>query len=98
AESKIFSKGRLLYGLNWAKQHVRREDRVLVVEGYFDVVRLTSAGVECVAAPLGTALTERQAELLAKYTRNVFLLYDSDDAGQKATFRSGLALLQLGAS
>jgi DNA primase len=98
AESTIFSKGRLLYGLNWAKQHVRREDRVLVVEGYFDVLRLMSAGLECVVAPLGTALTERQAELLTKYTRNVFLLYDSDDAGQKATFRSGLALLQLGAS
>ena len=97
AESTIFSKGRLLYGLNWAKQHVRREDRVLVVEGYFDVVRLVSAGLEAVVAPLGTALTERQAELLSKYTKNVFLLYDSDDAGQKATFRSGLALLRLGA-
>ena len=98
AESTIFSKGRLLYGLNWAKQHVRREDRVLIVEGYFDVVRLVSAGIEPVVAPLGTALTERQAELLTKYTKNVFLLYDSDEAGQKATFRSGLALLQLGAS
>lgn len=94
AESPVFSKGRLLYGLNWAKQHVRREDRVLVVEGYFDVVRLASAGVEPVVAPLGTALTEAQAELLTKYTRNVFLLYDSDDAGQKAAFRSGLELLR----
>ena len=98
AESPVFSKGRLLYGLNWAKQHVRREDRVLIVEGYFDVVRLASAGVEPVVAPLGTALTESQAELLTKYTRNVFLLYDSDDAGQKATFRSGLELLRRGAS
>jgi len=97
-ESALFSKGKLLYGLNWAKQHVRREDRVLVVEGYFDVVRLAVAGIETVVAPLGTALTERQAELLVKYTKNVFLLYDSDDAGQKATFRSGLELLRLGAA
>ncbi|HEX6965892.1 MAG TPA: DNA primase [Gemmatimonadaceae bacterium] len=96
AESKIFSKGRLLYGLNWAKATIRREDRVLIVEGYFDVVRLISAGIEAAVAPLGTALTEAQATLLRKYTKHVYLLYDSDAAGLKATFRAGDELLRHG--
>jgi len=98
SESEIFSKRRLLYGLNWAKQAIRRGDRVLLVEGYFDLIRLVLAGIDEVVAPLGTALTEAQASLLRKYTRNVFLLYDSDAAGQKATFRAGDELLRNGVS
>jgi DNA primase len=77
---------------------VRRDDQVLVVEGYFDVVRLMIAGVTTVVAPMGTALTDAQAAILAKLTKNVFLLYDSDKPGLKATFRSGDELLKLGAS
>lgn len=95
-ESDVFSKGRLLYGLHLAKQAIRKEERALVVEGYMDVMRLAGAGVEPVVAPLGTALTPEQSELLARLTNNVFLLYDSDDAGLKATFRAGLELLRLG--
>jgi len=98
AESTIFSKGRLLYGLNWARQAARRDERMLVVEGYFDVVRLIGAGVDSVVAPMGTALTEEQAKLIRRYTARVFLLYDSDKAGLKATFRSGDELLRQGAS
>jgi DNA primase len=98
AESTVYSKGRLLYGLNWAKHPIRKADRVLVVEGYLDAIRLASAGIEEAVAPLGTALTEQQAATLVKYTKNVFLLYDSDDAGLKATFRTGLELLRLGVS
>jgi DNA primase len=98
SESEIFSKRRLLYGLNWAKQGIRRADRVLLVEGYFDLIRLVLAGIDEVVAPLGTALTEAQASLLRKYTKNVFLLYDSDAAGQKATFRAGDELLRNGVS
>jgi DNA primase len=93
ADSPIFSKSRVLYGLNWAKHSIRREDRVVVVEGYFDAVRLWSAGLDPVVAPLGTALTEQQASMLARYTRTAFLLYDSDRAGLKATFRAGDELL-----
>ena len=96
AESATFSKGRLLYNLHGAKQHIRRDERVLVVEGYFDVVRLVDAGIESVVAPLGTALTDEQARLVARYTKNVFLLYDSDQAGLKATFRAGDELLRHG--
>jgi DNA primase len=95
-ESPIFSKGRLLYGLNWAKQAARRDERMLVVEGYFDVMRLMGAGVESVVAPMGTALTEDQAKLIRRYTDRVYLLYDSDKAGLKATFRSGDELLRQG--
>ncbi|HWL40702.1 MAG TPA: DNA primase [Gemmatimonadaceae bacterium] len=97
-ETPVFSKGKLLYGMNWAKNDVRREDQVLVAEGFFDVVRLVSAGVNTVVAPLGTALTDAQAALLRKLTKNVFLLYDSDKAGLKATFRSGDELLKQGVS
>ena len=96
AESEIFAKRRLLYGLNWAKQAIRKVERVLLVEGYFDLIRLVLAGVDEVVAPLGTALTEAQGSLLRKYTKNVFLLYDSDVAGQKATFRAGDELLRNG--
>jgi DNA primase len=98
SESEIFSKRRLLYGLSWAKQAIRRADRLLVVEGYFDVIRLVLAGIDEVVAPLGTAMTEAQAALIRKYTKNVFLLYDSDTAGQKATFRAGDELLRNGVS
>lgn len=96
AESPVFVKGGTLYGLNWAKHAMRRDDRVLVVEGYFDCVRLVAAGIESVVAPLGTAMTEAQAELIRRTTSNVFLLYDSDQAGLKATFRAGDVLLRQG--
>ncbi len=95
-ESPVFSKGKTLYGLNWAKNDIRREDQVLVVEGYFDVVRLMAAGATTVVAAMGTALTDAQAAALRKLTKNVFLLYDSDKAGLQATFRSGDELLRQG--
>jgi DNA primase len=98
ADSPTFTKGRLLYGLNWARHAIRRDERLLLVEGYFDVVRLVLAGIESVVAPLGTALTEEQASMIARQTKNVFLLYDSDTAGQKATFRAGDLLLTQGVS
>ena len=98
SESPLFSKGKLLYGLNWAKQAARRDERMLVVEGYFDAMRLIGAGIESVVAPMGTALTEDQAKLIRRYTERVYLLYDSDKAGLKATFRSGDELLRQGAS
>lgn len=96
AESPVFVKGATLYGLNWARNALRRDDRALLVEGYFDCIRLVAAGVESTVAPLGTALTEPQAELIRKYTKTVFLLYDSDKAGLKATFRAGDILLRQG--
>lgn len=92
-ESVVFQKRKTLYNMHTAKQAMRRAGRAIVVEGYFDAIRLALAGVEEVVAPLGTALTDEQAQLLVRYAPEVFLLYDSDEAGQKATFRSGLELL-----
>jgi DNA primase len=88
-ETPVFSKSRTLYALGWCKNDIRKADRVFVVEGYMDAIRLMLAGIDTVIAPLGTALTESQAAMLVRYTRNVYLLYDSDQAGLKATFRSG---------
>ena len=93
-ETPIFHKGRSLYNLHWARNAIRREEDVLVVEGYFDVLRLVRAGLEHVVAPLGTALTGDQADLLKRYTKTVTLLYDSDPAGLRATFRAGDELLR----
>jgi DNA primase len=69
---------------------------VILVEGYFDVLRLVLAGVEHVVAPLGTALTPDQAALLKRFTPSATLLYDSDQPGLRATFRSGDELLRHG--
>jgi DNA primase len=96
SESPVFAKRALLYGYNWAKLAIRRDGRVLLVEGYFDLLRLVAAGIDAVVAPLGTALTQEQATLLARQTKQVFLGYDSDSAGLKATFRAGDELLRHG--
>ena len=95
-ETEIFHKGRQLYNLHQAKGPIRKEESVILVEGYFDVLRLVLAGVEHVVAPLGTALTPDQAALLKRFTPAATLLYDSDQPGLRATFRSGDELLKHG--
>lgn len=95
-ETPIYHKGQTLYGLSWARHAIRREDASLVVEGYMDVVSLAAHGFENVVAPLGTAMTPEQARLLGRYAKRVVLLFDSDPAGLKATFRAGDTLLEEG--
>lgn len=95
-ETPVYRKGEQLYGLSWSRNAIRRAEVALLVEGYMDYVSLASHGVENVVAGLGTALTEEQATLLARYTKRVVSLYDSDRAGLKATFRSGDELLRAG--
>lgn len=95
-ETRIFHKGSMLYNLHEAKQAIRREEEVILVEGYFDVIRLVLAGIEHVVAPLGTALTHDQAALLRRFSKSAVLLYDSDSAGLKATFRAGDECLRHG--
>lgn len=95
-ESEIFHKGKQLYNLHQARGPIRKEESVILVEGYFDVLRLVLAGVEHVVAPLGTALTPDQAALLKRYAPAATLLYDSDLPGLRATFRSGDELLRHG--
>ena len=93
-ENPIFHKGRQLYNLHQAKSAIRKEETVILVEGYFDVLRLVLAGIEHVVAPLGTALTPDQATLLRRFAPSAILLYDSDQAGLRATFRAGDELLR----
>ncbi len=88
-ETPIFHKGSMLYNLHQAKQAIRREEAAILVEGYFDVFRLVLAGVDHVVAPLGTGFTSDQAALLKRFAPTVTLLYDSDGAGLRATFRAG---------
>ena len=95
-ESPIFHKGKQLYNLDEAKTAIRKEESVILVEGYFDVFRLVLAGIDHVVAPLGTALTGDQAGLLRRFARAATLLYDSDQAGLRATFRAGDELLRHG--
>jgi len=95
-ENAIFHKGKQLYNLHQAKGAIRKEETVILVEGYFDVLRLLLAGIEHVVAPLGTALTPDQAVLLKRFAPAAILLYDSDQAGLRATFRAGDELLRHG--
>src|SRR3989454_343995 len=95
-DTPIFHKGKLLYNLHVAKHAMRKAERAILVEGYFDVLRLALAGLEEVVAPLGTGLTAEQAQLVSRYTSQVFVLYDSDEAGLRDTFRAGDELLRHG--
>lgn len=92
-ENLIYTKGRHLYGLNVAKKTNEKMKRILVVEGYMDVISPHQAGITNVVASLGTALTEQQGRLLRQYAEEVVLSYDSDSAGQKAIQR-GLEIMQ----
>jgi DNA primase len=86
-ETPIFSKGRLLYGLDRARKPIRTADQAVIVEGYLDVIALHQAGYENVVSPMGTALTEDQLRLLKRFTRRIVLALDPDTAGQKAVLR-----------
>lgn len=88
AETPLFHKGSNLYGLFQAKEAVRTADRIVVVEGYLDVVALSQAGISYAVATLGTALTPSQVRVLGRYAKNVIVLFDGDEAGRKAAARS----------
>ena len=86
-ENAVFQKKNNLYALNTTKQEIGREGNAILVEGYMDVISLYQSGVKNVAASLGTALTDNQAKLLKRYTGNVNLCYDADNAGINAALR-----------
>lgn len=98
AETERFHKSDLLYGLHQAKRAIRDAGRVLLVEGYFDVLGAVAAGVGGTVATMGTALTGRQAKLLARFVDEVVVGYDGDDAGEKAARRGLPILLRQGLS
>lgn len=85
-ETKIFDKSRNLYGLNFARSS--RKKNLIACEGYMDVISMHQAGFDNAVASLGTALTSAQASLMKRYTDEVLLLYDSDEAGRKAALRA----------
>jgi len=95
-ESPIYKKGDWLYGLESAKDAIRKKDQAIIVEGYFDQISLAINGFEETVASLGTAFTESQARLVARYTKRVFLIFDADTAGRKASFRALSVFLSSG--
>jgi DNA primase len=86
-QTALFDKSRTLYGLDLARQAIHREDRVVIVEGYMDVMQAHQAGFANVVAQMGTALTEPQLRQLQRYTRRLVLALDPDAAGIQATLR-----------
>ena len=95
-ESIIYDKSRELYGLYQAKRAISRLDQSIIVEGYLDVIAMHQVGIENVVATSGTALTESQIQLLRRFSRNVLVLFDGDEAGVKAALRSVDMLLAEG--
>lgn len=95
-ETPVFQKGKYLYGLHLAKQGIREEGRVVIVEGYLDVIAAHQYGVCNVVAALGTSLTRDQGRLLMRHTMDVLVAFDADPAGIKATIRSLDILQDLG--
>ncbi|HPZ08852.1 MAG TPA: DNA primase [Candidatus Eremiobacteraeota bacterium] len=92
-ETKIFNKGKNLYGLNLARRRENRASPLILTEGYMDLLSVSQSNMEGVVASLGTSLTEEQANLLRKFTDEVILAYDADTAGVSATGR-GIGLLE----
>ena len=87
SETPIYTKSKVLYGLNWAKNDIAKHDQVVVCEGYTDVIGFHRAGVARAVATCGTALTEEHVRLLKRYASKVVLAFDADAAGQGAAAR-----------
>lgn len=87
-ESQLYSKSRSLYGLYEARRAVQQADRVIVVEGYFDVIALWQAGFKETVASLGTSLTVEQLRLVRRLSENVLACFDADEAGRRASLRA----------
>ncbi|HSN67777.1 MAG TPA: DNA primase, partial [Thermoanaerobaculia bacterium] len=95
-ESDVFNKSRLLYNLHRGRDAMRRLDRAILVEGYFDCIALDNAGVDGVVASMGTSLTTGQAAMIRRLARRVIVAYDGDEAGRGATLRAAPILLSAG--
>ncbi|MEY3679172.1 MAG: hypothetical protein RI924_1313, partial [Bacteroidota bacterium] len=95
-ESEIYHKSNVLYGLSQAKKAIRDEDTCFLVEGYADVLSVHQAGIENVVASSGTSLTTEQIRLIGRFSQNVTILYDGDEAGIKASLRGLDMILEEG--
>jgi len=87
-DSSIYTKGYHVYGLHVSLPSIRKTDQAIIVEGYFDLLSMYQHGIKNVVATLGTALTLHQIKLLKRYTKNLIIIFDSDEAGAKAAMRS----------
>ncbi len=96
SDSALFHKGRSVFGLAAARDAINEERRVILVEGYLDVIALAQAGIRNVVAPLGTALTSDQIRLLRRFTDDFLVLFDADRAGIAAAARSFIAFAEVG--
>lgn len=95
-ESEIYHKSQVLYGLYFAKSGIIKEDKCYMVEGYTDVLAFHQAGIENVVSSSGTALTIQQVNLIKRFTQNITIIYDGDEAGIKASLRGIDIILQEG--
>lgn len=95
-ETMLFSKSRILYALNFAAPAIRKEGKVILLEGYMDVIGCHQAGVENCVAPLGTSFTPEHAKLLRRYTNQAAVVFDPDSAGIHAALRAALILVESG--
>src|SRR6185436_2775923 len=95
-ESEVYHKSKVLYGIYFAKNAIVQNDNCYLTEGYTDVISLHQAGIENVVASSGTALTTEQIRLIARYTKNITVLYDADPAGIKASLRGIYMILEEG--
>lgn len=87
-DTALYSKSDILFGLNHSRSSIAKENAVIIVEGYFDLISLYQGGVTNVVAASGTALTETHANILSRYAKTAYLVFDGDAAGRKATLRS----------
>lgn len=83
--TKIFDKGNILYNYHRAHQNLSKEDSIIIMEGYFDVIRASTVGINHCVAPMGTSLTKNHIQILKKITKHVILCFDGDEAGKMAT-------------
>jgi DNA primase len=95
-ESPIFKKGQTLYGLGLAREAIRSHDRIIVVEGYLDVIAVWQARIGEVVAPLGTALTVDQLRVLKRFSETIVACFDGDDAGRRAAAKSFPTFIEAG--
>lgn len=95
-EHELFQKGNLLFNFHLAKNHIRKENEVIIFEGYMDVLAAHQAGIKNTVATLGTALSNNQAKLLTRYVDSVIICYDGDDAGMNASYEAANLLQRIG--
>ncbi len=95
-ETEIFKKGELLYNYHKAKEKARQKNLIIVMEGFMDVIRAHTIGIDNVVATMGTAVTKNQANLIKRLAKEVILCFDGDDAGAKATISCADELIKIG--